>query len=102
MFIVMELCTGGSLEDALKQGDCTLSDRQAWVLEVASALHYLHTRNPPVMHRDLKPGNVLLGQDRVARICDFGLSKASRDDQELTTGIGTFAYMAPELILRCD
>merc|ERR1711939_903265 len=64
----------------------------------ASAMEYLHGRTPPIVHRDLKPQNVLLDDKRNAKVCDFGTSKTMEKSRDMTTGIGTVAYMAPEMM----
>merc|ERR1711939_881143 len=68
----------------------------------ASAMEYLHGRTPPIIHRDLKPQNVLLDAKRNAKVCDFGTSKTIEKSRDMTAGIGTVAYMAPELMRACS
>ena len=83
---------------------------------VARGMLHLHTRFPPIMHRDLKPGNVFIGHGFVAKIGDFGMARVGADtraeragcslnysavelQRTLTPGvIGTAAYCAPELL----
>ena len=66
--------------------------------KVASALSFLHSRTPPVVHRDLKPQNVLLDECLDAKLCDFGSSKTMHES-DMTTGVGTVAYMSPEQMM---
>jgi len=68
-------------------------------LEVCSALEFLHSRSNPMVHRDLKPGNILLDANRTAFLCDFGLTTVYKDgtNVDMTPNKGTAAYMAPEL-----
>ena len=92
--IVMERCER-SLFELLHRDADTLERRQlvAMALEVSAAMGFLHSRAPPVVHRDLKSHNVLLGADGRCRLCDFGLVGS----REVTAG--TPNYMAPELFL---
>ena len=78
--------------------------RRRVVLQIAEAMLYLHSRTPLVLHRDLKPGNVLLDDRLNAQVCDFGLSRFLRsDDSRMDTdtciNVGTWRYMAPEAII---
>lgn len=61
---------------------------------VTRALAYLHTRSPPVIHRDVKPGNLLIDRAWKVKLADFGLAFSERAKQ----GAGTPQYMAPELL----
>uniref|UniRef100_A0A0A9ZAS8 non-specific serine/threonine protein kinase n=2 Tax=Lygus hesperus TaxID=30085 RepID=A0A0A9ZAS8_LYGHE len=67
------------------------------VCDLVSALHYLHSHR--VLHRDLKPQNVLLGDNNVAKLCDFGFARNMSIGTHVLTSIkGTPLYMAPELM----
>ncbi|KAJ8520658.1 hypothetical protein ON010_g17918 [Phytophthora cinnamomi] len=67
-------------------------------LHVAHALTYLHSLDPPVIHRDLKSKNILLSQEMDAKLTDFGISR-ERIDETMTAGVGTSMWMAPEVML---
>jgi len=105
---VLEYCDGHDLDFYLKQHK-VISEREARsiVMQVSSALKYLNEINPPVIHYDLKPGNILLTGGNVSgdiKITDFGLSKIMDSDNydpehgmELTSqGAGTYWYLPPE------
>ncbi|ETN00973.1 TKL/DRK protein kinase [Phytophthora nicotianae INRA-310] len=66
-------------------------------LHVAHALTYMHSFDPPLIHRDLKSKNILLTEDYDAKLTDFGASRA-RVDRTMTAGIGTSLWMAPEMM----
>lgn len=66
--------------------------------QILSGLHYLHTHH--IMHRDLKPGNILCFSDGIIKITDFGLSKVdSSVNKSNSMEIGTYGFMSPEVIL---
>ena len=97
--VVMELCEGGSLSTRVELGG-PLPAEQVVSLghSLARALAAAHESG--VLHRDLKPQNILFGPTGDPRIGDFGLSWMSQDDETLTrTGalLGTIPFMAPEL-----
>ncbi|HEY7582168.1 MAG TPA: Stk1 family PASTA domain-containing Ser/Thr kinase [Acidimicrobiia bacterium] len=97
-FIVMELVDGRSLRDVLRSEGALLPRRAAEITaEVASALSAAHRAG--LVHRDVKPGNILLSSDGTVKVTDFGIARAWDDSQELTrTGavIGTATYFSPE------
>ncbi|GMF10870.1 unnamed protein product [Phytophthora lilii] len=68
-------------------------------LHVAHALTYLHSLDPPVLHRDLKSKNILLSANLDARLTDFGVSREHIDQETLTAGVGTSRWMAPEVMM---
>jgi serine/threonine protein kinase len=86
--IVMELLEGGSLEDG------RLTAHEA--TQVAEGLAYAHARG--VVHRDLKPGNLLRTRDGVLKIADFGIARAAEETRvtQIGTVLGTLRYLAPE------
>jgi serine/threonine-protein kinase len=97
-FIVMELVDGRSLRDVLKSEGALLARRATEIAaEVAAALSVAHQAG--LVHRDVKPGNILLAKDGTVKVTDFGIARAWDDSQELTrTGavIGTATYFSPE------
>ncbi len=99
-FIVMELVEGVSLEALLtaQPGNKLPADETARILhDIASGLAHAHESG--VIHRDIKPQNILLTADGVCKIADFGLARHSFDEQDLTktgSSVGTPYYMAPE------
>jgi tetratricopeptide (TPR) repeat protein len=96
-FIVMELMSGGTVADRLREGRAIADDTALrWLREAAGALDAAHDAG--VVHRDIKPGNLLLDQrDRLA-IADFGIARLAMEDQLTQTGqvLGTASYISPE------
>ncbi|HPL82233.1 MAG TPA: serine/threonine-protein kinase, partial [Anaerolineaceae bacterium] len=100
-FTVMGFMANGSIKDLLsKFGPRTPSQTKTILEQIASGLAYAHERG--VIHRDLKPGNILVDEHGITRISDFGFAKAmsatSGASLSVTGGLmGTPAYMAPEI-----
>jgi len=97
-FIIMELVEGRSLRDVLRSEGALLPRRATEIAaEVALALTVAHRAG--LVHRDIKPGNILLSKTGTVKVTDFGIARAWDDSQELTkTGavIGTATYFSPE------
>ena len=98
-FLVMELVTGGTLERRTAAGPMPIDEVRTIGAAIADALHEAHTRG--VVHRDLKPGNIMLTQTGQPKILDFGIAMLLGDAgaNKLTrTGmiLGSLPYMAPE------
>lgn len=95
-YIVMRLMEGGSVDDLIDRGVVDLETTQKIIRQIASALDYAHRKG--ILHRDLKPGNILLDQHGDAYISDFGIARLISNNQKLTSSgvVGTPAYMSPE------
>jgi eukaryotic-like serine/threonine-protein kinase len=96
-FIVMEYLRGGSLEDRLREHGAQDPGRVlAWLDEAGAAIDAAHDHG--VVHRDVKPGNLLLAGDGSVRVADFGVASAAGLDSLTMTGtvLGTAGYLAPE------
>ncbi|KAK4733159.1 hypothetical protein R3W88_007420 [Solanum pinnatisectum] len=111
--LVLEYMPNGSLDKYLYSHNYFLDIRQrlSIMIDVACALEYLHHGcSSPVIHCDLKPSNVLLDEDMVAHLSDFGISKLLGEDESnlYTKTLATFGYIAPEygldrlVSVKCD
>jgi len=96
-FLVMEYVQGSTLAAEfarLQRVPARLMVK--WARQICLALRGLHSLVPPLLHRDLKPDNVLLGTDRSVRLIDFGLAARMLDGGMVPGTAGTIQYMAPE------
>jgi serine/threonine protein kinase/Tfp pilus assembly protein PilF len=93
-FYSMKLMEGGSLADRLAEWSGRPREAAALMLKVAGAVHHAHQRG--ILHRDLKPGNVLLDTPGEPHVSDFGLAKGIEDTTHSGVVAGTPSYMAPE------
>jgi len=98
-FIVTEFCDSGNLFELLhhySNYELSWEERRRIALEIARGMNYLHSFQPPIVHRDLKSMNVLLDKNLQVKIADFGSSKFL--DVSMSKQKGTFQWMAPEVI----
>ena len=96
-YFVMKLVTGRTLAALVKDGPLPPRRAAAYVLTIAQAIHHAHARG--VLHRDVKPSNILIDADDQPLVTDFGLAKRVEGGASLTgTGaiLGTPSYMSPE------
>jgi serine/threonine-protein kinase len=104
-FLTMEWLEGAPLRAFVGDARVPLAERLRWLAEIAAALAAAHAAG--LVHRDVKPGNVMVGTDRIARVLDFGLARSPSDETGATTRdaatppamvrvAGTPRYMAPE------
>lgn len=97
-FLVMPYCPKGS--SASLKGK--MSEKQIWrfIRDVSCGLMFLHNQNPPIIHQDIKPDNILIGDDDKFIISDFGISRklehTFRKSINKVESSGTLAYMGPE------
>lgn len=97
IFLEMRLVEGTDLDSVLKRfGPLTPPRAVAIITQIASALDAAHAAG--VMHRDVKPQNILVTSDDFAYLVDFGIASATTDEKltQLGTAVGTWKYMAPE------
>jgi serine/threonine protein kinase len=109
LFLVMEYISGDDLLQRLSDGDKAFSVEQVthWAEELLEILTYLHNHNPPVVHCDIKPGNIKLKNDGQVVLLDFGFSKGTVSERAATMAsrsvLGfTLAYSPLEQILKVD
>ncbi len=95
-FVVMELVEGRPLSEILeKQGAFPLPEAVETVRQIGEALDYAHDNL--AIHRDIKPDNIILGNDGIVKILDFGVARLlDHSRQKASTRIGALSYMAPE------
>eukprot|EP01119_Soliformovum_irregulare_P006174 TRINITY_DN1796_c0_g2_i1.p1 TRINITY_DN1796_c0_g2~~TRINITY_DN1796_c0_g2_i1.p1 ORF type:complete len:1144 (-),score=335.54 TRINITY_DN1796_c0_g2_i1:51-3482(-) len=99
VFLVTEYMEHGSIKDLLSNTenvDWKLKIRLA--IDAARGMQYLHSCQPPIIHRDLKSSNLLIDKRWRCKIADFGISRIKPTTTQSMTLVGTPAYMAPEVI----
>lgn len=107
MFLIYNYLPGGNLEKFIQERSTRAVDWRILhkiALDIARALAYLHDHCVPrVLHRDVKPSNILLDDDFNAYLSDFGLARLlGTSETHATTGVaGTFGYVAPEYAMTC-
>lgn len=95
--VVMDYIEGENLLEYLdRNGEQREETVVKWMLDVCDILDYLHSQNPPVIYRDLKPSNIMLNQDGHIKIIDFGIARKKVKGKDDTMPLGTSGYASPE------
>ncbi|XP_054869566.1 serine/threonine-protein kinase Nek10 isoform X2 [Amphiprion ocellaris] len=102
LYIVMELIEGVPLAEhfnSLKEKQQQLTEDRIWniFIQMCLALRYLH-KEKRIVHRDLTPNNIMLGEKDKVTITDFGLAKQKQENSKLTSVVGTILYSCPEVV----
>jgi serine/threonine protein kinase len=98
-FLVMEYIDGQTLEELLEENGGPFSERRVlgWARQLCDVLEYLHSQQPPVIFRDLKPGNIMLRRDGRIKLIDFGIARlVRRSSSQDTQLLGTPGFAPPE------
>lgn len=96
-FISMEYLEGGSLEDRIGKEGMPPNKALSILEQIAGCLRFVHRKG--IVHRDIKPGNILFHSDGTPKLTDFGIAKLLDSDQDLTTdgaALGSPYYLSPE------
>ena len=93
-FIISEFIEGGSLGDQIKDRPPGIDKAIQWLAEIADALEYAHEQG--IIHRDIKPPNILIDHHGRALLADFGIAHSSTKTGRFAPSLGTLQYMSPE------
>ncbi|KAH9693585.1 serine/threonine-protein kinase STY46 [Citrus sinensis] len=98
LFIVTEFMSGGSIYDYLHKQKCGLKLPLLLrvAIDVSKGMNYLHRNN--IIHRDLKAANLLMNENGVVKVADFGVARVQAQYGVMTAETGTYRWMAPEVI----
>ncbi|XP_078520087.1 serine/threonine-protein kinase Nek10 isoform X2 [Lissotriton helveticus] len=102
LYIVMELIEGAPLGEhfnSLKEKQQQFTEERIWniFIQLCLALRYLH-KEKRIVHRDLTPNNIMLGERDKVTVTDFGLAKQKQENSKLTSVVGTILYSCPEVV----
>eukprot|EP00074_Homo_sapiens_P112581 XP_024309142.1 serine/threonine-protein kinase Nek10 isoform X12 [Homo sapiens] len=102
LYIVMELIEGAPLGEhfsSLKEKHHHFTEERLWkiFIQLCLALRYLH-KEKRIVHRDLTPNNIMLGDKDKVTVTDFGLAKQKQENSKLTSVVGTILYSCPEVL----
>jgi Protein kinase domain len=98
-YLVMEFVDGSTLEELLEQQGRPFSERRvlSWARQLCDVLEYLHSQQPPVIFRDMKPGNIMLSRTGRIKLIDFGIARLFRSSGAQDTQLlGTPGFAPPE------
>lgn len=103
IYVVMDYVEGESLKKVMRDAGHPMAEADviSWGIQLCDVLEYLHTRTPPVIYRDMKPGNIMLREDGTVKLIDFGIAREYKEGRTSDTQIlGTRGYAAPEQFSR--
>ncbi|GAC1424649.1 MAG: hypothetical protein NVS4B1_11420 [Ktedonobacteraceae bacterium] len=98
-YFVMEFVPGRSLEKILEDSKAPLPEDKVikWGMQVCEALRYIHSQVPPIILRDLKPGNIMITTNDDVQLIDFGIARRFDSNKRTNTeNLGTISYASPE------
>jgi serine/threonine protein kinase len=98
-YLMMEYIPGQTLDKLMAARGAPFSEPEVagWALQLCDVLHYLHSQNPPIIFRDLKPGNIMLTPQGQVKLIDFGIARFFKPEKTKDTqALGTPGYFAPE------
>lgn len=100
-YLVMKFIGGGDLAGRLRASPTGYIDERTvteWAIQICDVLHFIHSQQPPIIYRDLKPANLMI-DDKANRVMlvDFGIARFVTPTQKGVTAIGTMGYAPPEL-----
>ena len=98
-YFLMEFVPGRSLDRMLEDNKGPLDEEKVikWMMQVCEALSYIHSLNPPIILRDLKPGNIMVMPDGNIELIDFGIARRFDPNKRTNTeNLGTISYASPE------
>ena len=98
IYVIMDYIEGESLESMLKrEGHLKIETVLKWAKELCEVLDYLHRQEPPIIYRDMKPGNIMVSRNGSIKLIDFGSVREYKgQSKEDTVCLGTRGYAAPE------
>ena len=100
LYLVMEFVPGKTLDEILRKKRFTEEEAISVAKKVGNILEYLHSFSPPVVHRDIKPKNLIQTPEGAIKLLDFGsvADKVMQATRFTSTRVGSFGFMAPELM----
>jgi serine/threonine protein kinase len=96
-YLVSDFIQGVALQDLIEEkGPASERDVIRWGIDLCDALQYIHSQQPPVIHRDIKPDNVIITPEGSAVLVDFGIARRYEVGRNDTMKMGTWGYLPPE------
>jgi serine/threonine protein kinase len=99
LYFIMRYIDGETLANLIQKqpgNQITLDECLQWMNEILDILIYLHNQDPPVIHRDIKPHNIMIDKLGSIFLVDFGIAREIKEHSGTSTSVGTFGYASPE------